>query len=89
MELTKRIEMNPKVLLGKPVIKGTRIPVALVLNLLEHGYTIERILTAYPNLKKADVLAAIRYSAARINREEIVPLVPLRVLARGAHEVFV
>ncbi len=74
MEIVKHIEINPDVLLGKPVIKGTRVPVALILNLLEHGYTIKRILTAYPNLKKADVLAAIRYSAARINREEITPL---------------
>jgi uncharacterized protein (DUF433 family) len=74
MDTLKHIEMNADVLLGKPVIKGTRIPVALVLNLLEHGYTIERILKAYPNIKKADVLAAIRYSAMRINREEITPL---------------
>jgi uncharacterized protein (DUF433 family) len=74
MEIVKYIEINPKILLGKPVIKGTRVPVSLILNLLEHGYTITRILTAYPNLKKAQVLAAIRYSATRINREEITPL---------------
>lgn len=74
MEIVKHIEINPDILLGKPVIRGTRVSVALILNLLEHGYTIKRILAAYPNLKKADVLAAIRYSAARINREEITSL---------------
>ena len=63
------IEINPKVLAGKPIIKGTRIPVSLVLNLLVHGYTIERIAEAYPNLTKADIVAAIRYSEARLNRE--------------------
>lgn len=74
MEIAKRIEINSNILLGKPVIKGTRISVTLILNLLERGYTIKRILTAYPNLQKVDVLAAIRYSATRINREEITPL---------------
>lgn len=64
-----RIEINPKVLSGKPVIKGTRIPVSLILNLLIHGYTVERIVQAYPNLTKIDVRAAIKYSEARLNRE--------------------
>ena len=74
MTYLERIEINPKKLAGKPVIKRTRIPVALILNLLAKGYTIERILRAYPNLKKADLLAAIRYSEARIQREFIAPL---------------
>jgi len=69
-----RIELNPKILLGKPIIKGTRMPVALILNLLARSYTIERILKAYPNLRKEDVLAAIRYSESRLKREEILPL---------------
>lgn len=69
MTRRERIEINPKILAGKPVIKGTRIPVAIILNLLARGYTIERIARAYPNIKKADVLAAIRYSEARMQRE--------------------
>lgn len=69
----ERIEINPKILAGKPVIKGTRIPVALILNLFVRGYTTERILRAYPNLKKADILAAIRYSEARMQREIVRP----------------
>ncbi len=59
MTYLDRIEINPKKLTGKPIIKGTRIPVALILNLLARDYTIERIVRAYPNLKRADVLAAI------------------------------
>jgi len=73
MTYFNRIEVNPKKLAGKPVIKGTRVPVALILNLLARGYTIERIMRAYPNLKRADVLAAIRYSEARIQREMVRP----------------
>ena len=68
------IVINPKVLGGKPVIKGTRIPVSLILNLIARGYTIDRVLEAYPNLKRGDVIAAIRYAELRINREVERPL---------------
>ena len=74
MTYKQRIEINPKKLGGKPVIKGTRIPVSLILNLLAKGYSIECIVGAYPNLKKTDVVAAIYYSQARIEREFIGPL---------------
>ena len=74
MAYLHRIEINPKVLAGKPVIKGTRVPVALILNLLANGYTVARILQTYPNLTKPGVLAAIRYSRERIDREMIMPL---------------
>jgi len=73
MVYLNRIEINPKKLVGKPIIKGTRIPVTLVLNLLARGYTTDRILKAYPNLKKQDILAAVRYSEMRLNREEVEP----------------
>lgn len=74
MTYKQRIEINPRKLGGKPVIKGTRIPVTLILNLLAKGYSIERIVRAYPNLKKTDVLGAIYYSQARIEREFVGPL---------------
>ncbi|MDP3948825.1 MAG: DUF433 domain-containing protein [bacterium] len=74
MTYLERIEINPRILAGKPVIKGTRITVALILNLLAKGYTIERILFTYPNITNADVRAAIRYSEARVQREIIRPL---------------
>lgn len=74
MTYKQLIEINPKKLGGKPIIKGTRIPVSLILNLLARGYDVERIIKAYPNLKKADVVAAIYYSQARIEREFVGPL---------------
>ncbi len=73
MKNAEKIEINPEILAGKPVIKGTRIPVTLVLNLLSQGYTPTRIVKAYPNLTLADVKAAIRYSVNRLDREMITP----------------
>ncbi|OGY25340.1 MAG: hypothetical protein A2Z24_00695 [Candidatus Woykebacteria bacterium RBG_16_44_10] len=70
-----KIEVNPEILVGKPVIAGTRIPVYLILNLLAHGYNFERIIQAYPILEKADVKAAVEYAEKRLSREEIKPLV--------------
>lgn len=67
------IQIDPDVLAGKPVIKNTRIPVSLVLNLMAHGYTIERVIKAYPNLKKNQIIAAIEFAAERLNREEVIP----------------
>jgi uncharacterized protein (DUF433 family) len=61
---------------GKPIIAGTRIPVYLILNLLAHGYDFDRITKAYPILTKEDIKAAIRYSEARMKREEIRIVTP-------------
>jgi len=55
----KRIEINPDVMVGKPVIKGTRIPVDLIIKLLAQGMTWEEILEDYPNLKNEDIKAAL------------------------------
>ena len=68
-----RIVVDPRVLVGKPVIKGTRIPVSLILNLLEHGYTSERIVEAYPNLTADDIRAALAYAQTRLDRAEPRP----------------
>lgn len=67
----ERIIVDPEILSGKPVVKGTRIPVYLILNLLAHGYDFDRIVQAYPILTKEDVRAAIRYSERRMNREQV------------------
>lgn len=73
MKQADKIEVNPEILAGKPIIKGTRVPVTLVLNLLARGYTPARIIKAYPNLTPADIKAAVAYSTARLNREMILP----------------
>lgn len=60
--MARRIVVDPKVMVGKPVIKGTRIPVHLVLNLIKHGYDAKRVCEAYPSLTLEDVRAALDYS---------------------------
>jgi uncharacterized protein (DUF433 family) len=66
-----RIVVDPEILVGKPVIAGTRIPVSLILNLFAHGYDIERIRQAYPVLTEEDIRAAAAYAEARLDREEV------------------
>lgn len=66
-----RIEINPKIMLGKPVIKGTRIPVYVILNLLGEGYSIEQIIKEYPDLTREDILAALRFAAQFTQFEEL------------------
>ena len=72
MEYIKRIVSDPDIMLGKPVIKGTRITVELILRKMAEGMTIEELLEAYPHLTKDDVLAAVSYSADVISREELI-----------------
>ena len=57
------IERNPEVMLGKPIIKGTRITVELIVRKLASGYTIEQLLAAYPKLNTQQVFAALEYAA--------------------------
>ena len=66
-----RIVVDPKILAGKPIIKGTRIPVYLVLNLLANDYNFDKIIEAYPRLTKEDIEAAIKYSENRMKRVEV------------------
>ena len=57
--MTERIEVNPEILGGKPVIRGTRIPVYLILELLSAGYDFKRIIKAYPTLTEDGIKAAV------------------------------
>ncbi len=72
--MKQRIIVDPKILAGKPVIKGTRIPVYLVLNLLAHGKSIKAITVDYPELTKEDIFAALEYATSHMKYEEIKPL---------------
>lgn len=67
------IVIDPKILVGKPIIKGTRIPVALIINLVAHGYTVDRVIEAYPVLTKEAVRAALEYAEKRVANEEVYP----------------
>ena len=60
---TDRIEINPAVMLGKPLIRGTRIPVEVILRKLGEGATEADLLEAYPRLVRADIQAALSYAA--------------------------
>jgi len=67
-----RIEINPDVMLGKPVIRGTRVPVELIIRKLAEGATEADLLDAYPRLTRDDVRAALAYAADSLAHETIV-----------------
>lgn len=71
MTIFKRIEINPKVCNGKPVIKGTRIPVSIILEQLAEGESWEKILSGYPELTREDIHAALHYAKASLDHIEI------------------
>lgn len=73
--MNNRIETNQKVMLGKPLIKGTRITVGLILRQLAQGLTVKDILTNYPHLKAEDIQAAVAYAAELVEEESAYPLV--------------
>jgi uncharacterized protein (DUF433 family) len=67
-----RIEINAKIMLGKPVIRGTRIPVELIVRKMAEGADERAVLQAYPTLTSTDVHAALRYAADSLAHEEVV-----------------
>jgi uncharacterized protein (DUF433 family) len=73
-ELFGRITVDPDVLVGKPVIKGTRIPVYLIVELVANGMSVKEILKEYPRLKEEDIKAALLYASKLVESEVIVPL---------------
>ena len=74
MNIYDRIERDPEILLGKPIIKGTRIPVELIVRKLGEGAKIEELLDAYPNIDKEDVRAALIYAADTLSNELTIDL---------------
>jgi len=62
-EVLERVSIDPKICFGKPCIKGHRIWVALILGFLAEGWTVQEILTEYPQLEEADIRACIAYGA--------------------------
>ena len=67
-----RIEIDPEVMLGKPVIRGTRIPVELILRKLAEGATEADLLDGYPRLSIDDIKAALAYAADALSHEKII-----------------
>ncbi|RJS70325.1 DUF433 domain-containing protein [Methanophagales archaeon] len=74
-QLLERIALNPKIMVGKPVIRGTRLTVQYILNLLAHGATIDEILHEYKGLTKEDILACLLYASETLEDTTFMPLV--------------
>ena len=74
MTITDRIELDPSIMLGKPVIRGTRITVELILRKIAEGADEVTLLAAYPNLNRADIQAAVTYAADSLAHEKTVLL---------------
>ena len=70
----ERIVVDPKVLVGKPLIRGTRLSVEFILDLLANDWTIEQILSEYPQLEREDVMAVLKYAAEMAKEEKVYPL---------------
>ena len=70
MDYKKFIYRNPEIMLGKPIIKGTRITVELIMRKLAGGYSIEKLIEIYPHLTREQILAAFEYAADLIANEE-------------------
>lgn len=66
-----RIVVDPDILVGKPVVRGTRIPVYLIVNFVETGRTPAEIVDAYPVLTEADIAAAVAYATREQERTEV------------------
>ena len=73
MEWQERIVTDPDVLVGKPVIKGTRLAVEFVLDLLAQGWSYDDILANYPGITREDVLTCLAYASERLHAEKVYP----------------
>ncbi len=72
--ILERIIINPRIMVGKPVIRGTRIPVELIVRMLAQGISEGEILDEYPHLSLEDIQAALFYAAQMLSQDDILPL---------------
>jgi len=70
------IVVDPRIMMGKPVVRGTRITVELILERLGAGESVDDLLASFPHLTREGILAAIRFGAAVLKNEEIIPANP-------------
>ncbi len=73
-QLLERITINPKVMVGKPVIRGTRLTVEYILNLLAHGATTEEIIQEYKGLTREDIWACLLFATKSLENTAFMPL---------------
>ena len=74
MKSNDRIIIDPDILAGKPILRGTRISVELLLEILANGWTYEEIFENYPQICTADILAALQYAADLLKEEHVYPI---------------
>lgn len=74
MDWMNRITIDPSVLAGKPIIRGTRMAVEFVVELLSEGWGFDEITQNYPPLKREDIMAALHYASESLKRERVYPL---------------
>jgi uncharacterized protein (DUF433 family) len=75
MKWQERIVVDPEILVGKPVIKGTRLAVEFIVDLLAQGWTEEEILRNYPGLTREDIRACLQYASEVLRAEKVYPLI--------------
>jgi uncharacterized protein (DUF433 family) len=73
MEWQDRVVVDPNILVGKPVIKGTRLAVEFIIELLANGWSNSDILSNYPGMTRDDILACLAYASARLHEEKVYP----------------
>jgi len=69
-----RIIVDPKILVGKPIIRGTRIAVEFLIDLLAEGWSNQQILSNYPHLTQEDITACLRYAGSIMKQERVYPI---------------
>lgn len=79
-QLLERIALNPKIMVGKPVIRGTRLTVQYILNLLARGATVDEILQEYKGLTEEDILACLLYASETLEDTTFMPLVEVEAV---------
>lgn len=72
--LISRIELNPEILVGKPIIHGTRLSVSFILGLLANGMTISEILLEYDGLQREDILACLEFAQQNLEENQFFPI---------------
>jgi uncharacterized protein (DUF433 family) len=70
----ERIIIDPEVMVGKPIIKGSRLTVEFIIDLLARGWKTEEVLANYPGIKAEDIQACLVYASAVLHEEKVYPL---------------
>lgn len=80
-ELLDRIVVNPRVMVGKPVVRGTRLTVECILNALAHEMSFDEIIAEFPRLKREDILACLLFAKAAMSDITYMPLIAASEIA--------